>query len=98
MGKQFLSKMDFPFISYDKKLVFFAKNGQLLSVLCTRGKNLSFPICAVNFCDFFCTCSPISIGQDLIVKMQKNNFFSFGLLELEMAALRGSLRKNNSVL
>jgi hypothetical protein len=37
----------------------------------------------------FCTCSPSSLGQDLMVKNAKNkNKTSFGLLELEMAVLR----------
>jgi hypothetical protein len=87
MEKQILPKTDFPFKSYDKKLV-FAKNGQLLSLPSTREKNFSFPICAVNFCKTFCTCSPSSLGQDLTVKNGYFYFyFSFGLLELEMAVL-----------
>jgi hypothetical protein len=55
-----------------------------------QGKKTSlFPICAVNFCKTFCTCSPSSLRQDLIVKNEekKKNCFSFGLLELEMAIL-----------
>jgi hypothetical protein len=80
-GKQILSKTDFPFKSYDKKLVFFAKNGQLLSLPGTREKNFSFPIRAVNFCEFFCTCSPNSLGQDLMVKNAKKIlFFHLGFL------------------
>jgi hypothetical protein len=58
---------------------FFAKNVQLLSLPCTREKNFSFAIRAVNFCKTFCTCSPNmqkafctcspnSLGQDLTVK------------------------------
>jgi hypothetical protein len=50
---------------------FFAKNGQLLSLPGTRGKNYSFSICVVNFCKTFCTCSPSSLGQDLTVKNAK---------------------------
>jgi hypothetical protein len=46
-------------------------NGQLLSLPSTREKNFSFPICAVNFCKTFCTCSPSSLGQDLMVKNAK---------------------------
>jgi hypothetical protein len=42
MGKQFLSKIDFPFKSYDKKLVFFAKNVQLLSLLGIGKKTFLF--------------------------------------------------------
>jgi hypothetical protein len=75
MGKQFLSKMDFPYKSYDKKLGIFAKNGQLLSLPGTREKNFSFPIHAVNFCKTFCTCSPSSLGQDLKVKNANINYF-----------------------
>jgi hypothetical protein len=50
---------------------FFAKNGQLLSLLGMREKNFSFPIRAVNFCKTFCTCSPSSLRQDLMVKNAK---------------------------
>jgi hypothetical protein len=50
---------------------FFAKNGQLLSLLGTREKNYSFPIRVVNFCEAFCTCSPSSLGQDYTVKNAK---------------------------
>jgi hypothetical protein len=51
------------------------KNGQLLSLPCTREKNVSFPIHVVNFCKTFCTCSPSSLGQDLTVK--NANFILF---------------------
>jgi hypothetical protein len=37
-----------------------------------KGKKISFPIHAVNFCETFCTCSPSSLGQDLAIK---NTFF-----------------------
>jgi hypothetical protein len=70
-GKHIWLKTDFPFKSYDKNLFFFAKNGQLLSLLGTREKNFSFPIRAVNFCKTFCTCSLRSVGQDLTVKIAK---------------------------
>jgi hypothetical protein len=50
---------------------YFAKNGQLLILLGTREKNFSFPIRAVNFCKENCTCSPNSLGQDLMVKNAK---------------------------
>jgi hypothetical protein len=50
MGKQFLPKTDFPFKGYDKKLAFFAKNGQLLFLLGTKGKkNLFRPWICVFF-------------------------------------------------
>jgi hypothetical protein len=41
----------------------------------------------VNFFETFCTCSPSSLGQDLIVKIAKIIKNWFGLLELEMADL-----------
>jgi hypothetical protein len=75
MGKQFLPKMNFPFKSYDKKLVFFAKNGQLLSLPGTRKRKISFPIRTINFFETFCTCSPSSLGQDLTVKNVNKNIF-----------------------
>jgi hypothetical protein len=50
---------------------FFAKNRQLLSLLDTREKIYSFPICVVNFCEAFCTCSSSSLGQDYTVKNAK---------------------------
>jgi hypothetical protein len=36
-----------------------------------KGKKISFPTRAVNFCETFCTCSPSSLGQDLTVKNTK---------------------------
>jgi hypothetical protein len=54
---------------------FFAKNGLLLSLLGIREKSFSFPIHAVNFCETFSTCSPSSLGQDLMVKNAKQLFF-----------------------
>jgi hypothetical protein len=42
MGKSFLPKTDFPFKSYDKKLEFFVKNEQLLTMSGTREKNFIF--------------------------------------------------------
>jgi hypothetical protein len=59
---------------------FFVKNGQLLSLLGTRGKNFSFPILVVNFWETFCKCSPSSLGQDLTIKNANFYFLSFGLL------------------
>jgi hypothetical protein len=45
---------------------FFAKNGQLLSLL-----GYSIPIRVVNFCETFCTHSPCSLWQDYTVKNAK---------------------------
>jgi hypothetical protein len=88
MGKQILPKTDFPFKSYDKKLVFLRRMGSFFSYQAQGEKKNSFPIRAVNFCKTFCTCSPSSLGQDLTVKnAKKYYFFSFGLLELEMSVL-----------
>jgi hypothetical protein len=75
---------------------FCTMGGQsLLSLLGTSKKNFSFhfkhynlTIHAVNFFETFCTCSPSSLWQDPIVKVQRKEiFFSFFLLELEMADL-----------
>jgi hypothetical protein len=72
------------------------KGGQtLLSLPGIREKNFSFhfkcnylTICAVKFCEFFCTCSPSSLGQDPIVESAKNkNKNSFGLVQPKMAVL-----------
>jgi hypothetical protein len=67
-----------------------------MSLLSTRGKYFSFhfkcynlTIRVVKFCEFFCTCSLSSLGQDPMVK--KN---LFGLLELEMANLECFFEKN----
>jgi hypothetical protein len=88
MGEQILSKTDFPFRSYDKKLVFLRRMGNFFPLLGTREKNFSFPIRAVNFSETFCTCSPCSVGQDPTTESAKKIFKnSFGLLELEMANL-----------
>jgi hypothetical protein len=62
---------------------FCAKGGQsLLSLLGTVEKNFSLhfkrynlTICAVNFYETFCTCSPSSLGQDPTVESEKSDFF-----------------------
>ena len=74
--KKKLSKKNFPFKSYDMKLV-FAKNGQLLSLLGTRKKYIFFPIRVVNFCKTFCIYFPSSLGKDLTVKNTKKNYYFF---------------------
>jgi hypothetical protein len=43
MGKQFLSKMDFPFKSYDKKLVFFCEEWAASFLTGHKGKEHFFP-------------------------------------------------------
>jgi hypothetical protein len=61
---------------------FYTKGSQiLLSLPSSREKNFSFhfkqynlTIRAVNFFETFCTCSPSSLGQDLIVKIPKIDF------------------------
>jgi hypothetical protein len=61
---------------------FCTNSGQsLLSMLGTRERNFSFhfkrynlTIRAINFFETFCTCSPSSLGQDLVVKIA---FFYF---------------------
>jgi hypothetical protein len=63
----------------------FPKGRQtLLSLLGTRKKNFSFHfkrnyliIRAVKFCEFFCICSPGSLGQDPTIESAKNNNFKF---------------------
>jgi hypothetical protein len=60
----------------------------MLFLLGTRKKNFSFhfkrnylTIRAVKFCEFFCTCSPSSLGQDPTVESAKktkiNSFWAF---------------------
>jgi hypothetical protein len=49
-----------------------------------------------TFFETFCTCSPSSLGQDPMVKIpNKDIFFPFLLLELEMADLSIFLEKND---
>jgi hypothetical protein len=43
-------------------------------------KRYNLTICAVNFFETFCTCSPNSLGQDPIVKIPKKDFFRFCFL------------------
>jgi hypothetical protein len=67
----------------------FPKGGQtLLSLPGTREKNFQrnyLTSRAVKFCNFFCTCSPSSQGQDPTVESVKKNFKnSFGPLQQEM--------------
>jgi hypothetical protein len=50
-------------------------------------KRYNLTIHAVNFCEFFCTSLPSSLGQDLIVECEKININKFGLLELKMSYL-----------
>jgi hypothetical protein len=40
-----------------------------------KGEKKNSPIRTVNFCKTFCTCSPSSLGQDLMVKNSKSKFF-----------------------
>jgi hypothetical protein len=65
-----------------------------------KGKKHFFPNLCGQLLGTFCTCSPSSLRQDLMVKNEifYFYFFSFGLLELEMAVLRCFLRKKNFVL
>jgi hypothetical protein len=83
---------------------FCTTGGQsLLSLQGTSKKNFTFnfkrnylTIHAINFFETFCTCSSSSLGQDPIVEIPKKNyFFSFLLLELEMADLSIFLEKND---
>jgi hypothetical protein len=66
--------------------LFFCEEWAAFFLAGHKGKNFYFPIRVVNFCKTFLTCSPSSLGQDLIVK-NAIFFFPFGLLELEMAVL-----------
>jgi hypothetical protein len=64
-------------------------------MLSTRKKTfLSTSIRVVNFFETFCTCSPSSLEQDLIVESAHLFYFifSFGPLELEVAVLGCFLR------
>jgi hypothetical protein len=74
-GKTILTQNGLSIQKLWQETCFFAKNAQLLSRLGTREKNFYFPIHAVNFCKTFCTCSPSSLGQDLIVKNAKRYIF-----------------------
>jgi hypothetical protein len=56
----------------------------LLTLPGTREKNFAFhfkhnylTIRAVKFCEFFCTCSPSSLGQDPIIESAKKRNFKF---------------------
>ena len=59
----------------------FPKGGQtLLSLPSPREKNFSFyfqhnylTICVVEFCEFFCTCFPSSLGQNPTVESEKKS-------------------------
>jgi hypothetical protein len=62
-------------------------------------KRYNLTIRAVNVFETFCTCSPSSLGQDPMVKIpNKDLFFPFLLLELEMADLSIFLRKMSFIL
>jgi hypothetical protein len=84
MEKQFLPKTDFPFKSYDKKLVFMQRMDSVCSCLAQGNFYLFFnfkcynlTIRAVNFCETFCICFPSSQGQDLTVKNSNFYFYFF---------------------
>jgi hypothetical protein len=92
-GKQFLPKTDFPFTSYDKKLVFLQRMSNFFLDGHT-GKTFLFQSVWSTLAKLFARFSS-SLGQDLTVK---NTififiFFLFGLLQLEMVDLRYFLRK-----
>jgi hypothetical protein len=83
---------------------FCTKGSQTLLFLPgTRKENFSFhfkryilTIREVNFFETFCTCSPSNLRQDFTVKSAKNYFyFSFELLELEMADLKWFFERND---
>jgi hypothetical protein len=83
MEKQFYPKRTFHSKVMTRNL-FFCEEWAASFLARHKGKNLSFPILAVNFCETFCTCFPSSLGQDLIVKNAILFYFIlFGLLELE---------------
>jgi hypothetical protein len=78
----------------------------LLTLPGTREKNFAFhfkhnylTIRAVKFCEFFCTCSPSSLGQDPIIESAKKRNFKFIWAcsakngSFEMAVLGWFLRK-----
>jgi hypothetical protein len=101
MEKQFLPKTDFPFKSYDKKLIFSKVMEEWAAFFPVgyKEKRPFFPNLCGQLLQNFCTCSFSSLGQDLMVKnANKIYVFLFGLLELEMVVLRCFLRKMNFVL
>jgi hypothetical protein len=67
MEKQFLPKMDFPFTSYDKKLVFLWRIGNFFPWWAQRKKAFLSQSCGQLLWNF----SPSSLGQDLTVKNAK---------------------------
>jgi hypothetical protein len=50
-------------------------------------KRYNLTILAVNFFEFFFTCSPSNLVQDSTVRIPKIDFFPFFLIELKMADL-----------
>jgi hypothetical protein len=71
MGKQILPKTDFPFKSYDKKLVFLCIMGSFFCCWAQEKKKILSQSMQSIFCETFCTCSPRSLGQDLMIKNAK---------------------------
>jgi hypothetical protein len=98
MEKQILPKTNFPFKSYDKKLVFLQRRGSFFPCRAYKEKNLSFPIREVNFCETFCTCSPSSLGQDLTIKNILKNYFFIWASWARNGSFECFLRKKVSVL
>jgi hypothetical protein len=87
-GNFFLPKTNFPFKSYDKKPVFLQRMGSFFPCWAQGKKTFLSQSMQSTFLETFCTCSPSSLRQDLMVKnAEKIILFSFGLLELEMAVL-----------
>jgi hypothetical protein len=58
-------------------------------------KRYNLTIRAVNFFETFCTCSPSSLGQDLMVKIAKRIYFFVWALKLEMADFSCFFDKND---
>jgi hypothetical protein len=81
--------------------MFFQRRSNLADPAGHKGKEFTFhfkhnylTIRAVKFCEFFCTCSLSSLGQDPTIESAKKKFFnSFGLVQPRMAILGWFLGK-----
>jgi hypothetical protein len=89
MGKQFLPKTDFPFKSYDKKLVFLRRMGGFFPYRAQGKKTFIVQSVRSTFAKLFAHVLLVVYRKILQLKMKNIYIFSFGLLELEMAVFNG---------
>jgi hypothetical protein len=94
MEKQCLPKIDFPFKSTDNKLFFDEEWTASFPAMHKEKKTFLSQSMQSPFVKLFAHVLLIVYGKILQLKMQRNNFISFGLLELKWKFGSVFLKKN----